>query len=544
MSDYRRTSLRALKIQGYRSIENLELKDIPSLVVVHGQNGTGKSNILRAIRLALRVMGLGVLGGDLPVGSQNALRLPPDGVANWLPLRPEDFLRGGSQEIRIALEFEIGERGQRVIGAAGVAIRQLKFEVVFQNVDPKNMKIWVESGLVNDVFYFLPSLIRAQRALLGEVEAKIASKKAQIFNLSEQLERLANDGPREKRAAIEARVVEVSREIDEENRQVASLAARLGPEELTGERICSALLARQAVQMSPAERRPRDEPMAESEEFPDSEDPAYDDDVVENLQYFLYLAFTSENEALRDSVDLLSKRLGQIGLFPGQKAVDVRLRPIRHQAFKEYQLLLTHPAHKDLPLRNLSSGEQQIVLMLAQQVITPWPIAFLEEPEAHLHRQLMLPLAEYLSESVEPHGNEPPDVDQLWIATHHHAFAIAPTYLDVSLDAKGHTVARWRPREEAAPEHFYEPGPFLDALKALVDRGLRDDEIVFYSKKTGPVTAREVRESLATKEQTVANEFVAFANQQLVLSLTQEEVDREDEPADDFEEDQEKGAGR
>jgi hypothetical protein len=100
------------------------------------------------------------------------------------------------------------------------------------------------------------------------------------------------------------------------------------------------------------------------------------------------------------------------------------------------------------PLGNLGSGEQQVVYMLAQRVITPFPIAHVEEPQAHLHTSLMEPFARVLHESVTGDGGTP-DVDQLWIATHHHHFALALQYFDVQLVNGATTVTR-RPREDRA----------------------------------------------------------------------------------------------
>ena len=98
--------------------------------------------------------------------------------------------------------------------------------------------------------------------------------------------------------------------------------------------------------------------------------------------------------------------------------------------------------------------------MLGQRVIAPSPIAHVEEPEAHLHKTLMDPLARVLCEAVLGDGGTP-DVDQLWVATHHHLFAISEEFFDVSLDGAGSTQVEKRPREEAIL-HFYEPHPYWE----------------------------------------------------------------------------------
>lgn len=169
---------------------------------------------------------------------------------------------------------------------------------------------------------------------------------------------------------------------------------------------------------------------------------------AEDPQSALYQAFLSENPRERDAARRLSQRLATAGLF-GAPAEGIALVPVDSRTYGEKQIRLKHPTHGELPLRNLGSGEQQLVLMLGQRVITPYPIAHVEEPEAHLHKNLMEPLARVLRDSVLGNGGAP-DVDQLWMATHHDDFAIAPELFDVALDAKGATQIKRRKRDEVA----------------------------------------------------------------------------------------------
>jgi len=503
MPDYLRTRLQSLSIRGYRSIELVELHDLPDLVVLHGKNGSGKSNLMRAIRLALRVMGL---PGDLPGERASARSFSLEDARQLLHLRPEDFLRGGTREIRIRLGLGLGTRARETIGPLEESIQSLSFEVVLQNTDDKAIKLWLDLAdaggkafVPEDIARLqtnrLPLALTRERSALRQLEQQRLLMKTEVFDeLSIQMTN-----------ALQAASAEVQR-----------LQGLLGIDILIGERICQKFLAQQFVQLSDAERRVRDESAQSSGDFPKRETPESDEEVAVNLQYYLYLASTSEDEALRRSVGLLGRRLGEAGLFGEGKEdrVPVRLQPIRHRTFQEYQLLLSHPLHGDLPLRSLSSGEQQLVLLLSQQVITPWPVAFVEEPEAHLHASLMLKLARALRQSVE---GSPPDVDQLWIATHHHAFAVASHYYDVRLDERGRTLVEKRSREQAL-EHFYEPGPFWDALKKLMDSGMKDEAVIFRNRQGKQVTAREIRDSLEGDD-SVAREFVEFAMKQLVATL-------------------------
>src|SRR5262249_11783613 len=154
----------------------------------------------------------------------------------------------------------------------------------------------------------------------------------------------------------------------------------------------------------------------------------------------------------------------------------VGLLPVDSAKYGEKQIRFRHPTHGDLPLRNLGSGEQQVVLMLGQRVITPYPISMLEEPEAHLHKTLMEPLARVLRESVRGDGGTP-DVDQLWMATHHPLFAIADEFYDVRLDHRGATRVERRKRDEAV-KHFYEPSPYWETLRGLVTSGMSPDTVI------------------------------------------------------------------
>ena len=52
-SDYVRTRIARLKVSGYRSLYDVELDDLPDIVVFHGKNGTGKSNLMRVPSMVL-----------------------------------------------------------------------------------------------------------------------------------------------------------------------------------------------------------------------------------------------------------------------------------------------------------------------------------------------------------------------------------------------------------------------------------------------------------------------------------------------------------
>lgn len=235
-------------------------------------------------------------------------------------------------------------------------------------------------------------------------------------------------------------------------------------------------------------------------------------------QAALYAAFLSEDPLERDAAHRFGRRLAKAGLFGG-KNDDIPLIPVDSRTYGEKQIRFRHPTHGELSLRNLGSGEQQLVLMLAQRVITPFPITHLEEPEAHLHTTLMEKLAPILRESVSGNGGTP-DVDQLWMATHHHLFAIADAFFDVSLDEQGATNIVRRKRDEAV-KHFYEPSPYWDTLRGLVESGLAAETIVSLDDQGNPVTARQILESIHG-DRRLADQFVKAATEAFVLSLAKD----------------------
>jgi ABC-type transport system involved in cytochrome c biogenesis ATPase subunit len=218
----------------------------------------------------------------------------------------------------------------------------------------------------------------------------------------------------------------------------------------------------------------------------------------------------------REAVRRLGRRLATARLF-GAGAEPIAIVPISDERYNEQRIFLAHPDHGDLPLRNLGSGEQQLVYMLAQQVITPAPVAHIEEPEAHLHTTLMEPFARILHESV---AGDPPDVDQLWIATHHHHFALALQYFDVKL-AGGAAEVTPKPRAKAAP-HFWEPGPIWEALRQLASSAKTRAAVVFRNAEGDEVTAGDILDSIEVDpEQRVATEYARAMTEAMVLAMRQ-----------------------
>lgn len=416
--EYRRTAIRRLSVQRYRSLQNVVLDDLPPLIVLYGPNGSGKSNLLRAVQLVLRAA---ALPSVLPTKDDRWTITLAD-ANKQLDLRPDDFRYGDLPEIRVSLVLEFGSRayeGARL--PEGTRYDKIELEAVFElDEQTRTIGCWFE--------------------------------------------RADADG------------------------------AKLPPR-----RIERALFAR-LVQASDAYRVPgaKDDP-----------------------QSLLYDAFLSEDPREREAARRFGRRLARAGLFGG-KNDEVPLIPVDSRTYNEKQIRFRHPTHGELSLRNLGSGEQQLVLLLAQRVITPFPITHIEEPEAHLHVTLMEKLAPILRESVL--GNDgPPDVDQLWMATHHHKFALVDEFFDVSLDERGSTSIVRRKRDEAI-KHFYEPSPYWDTLRGLVESGLNAETVVSVDDQGNPVTAQQILDSIHG-DRRLADQFVKAATDAFVLSLAKDNAD-------------------
>ncbi|MBK8255362.1 MAG: AAA family ATPase [Polyangiaceae bacterium] len=448
MSTYHRTAIRRIAVQGYRSLENVVVENIPDVVVLFGPNGSGKSNLLRAARLLLRAI---PVGPTLAFGREAAIVLPLANINEIFGLRPDDFRYGSLPEIRVELTISLGTRALGQLRDSMVEpATEVELAVVFQHTGGQEITFWFDQLEVSDRWQAKsPTVSRALNAL--------------------QIHLLPNGN------------------------------TALAPDDILRARLIRSAVFSKLIQLSDAYRVPGG-----------TADP----------QSALYDAFLSEDAAQRAAARRLQTRLASAGLF-GSRSLEVLLIPVNSQTYNEKQIRFKHPTHGEIPLRNLGSGEQQLVMMLGQQVITPYPIAQVEEPEAHLHTSLMEPLANLLTQSVGDHSENSPDVDQLWIATHHHRFAIAPEFFDVSLTSTGSTQVERKPRDMAVT-HFYEPSPYWDTLRQLVEGGLSPETVVSLDPDNQPVTARQILESVQG-DRRLANEFVKAATRAFVLSLTKEE---------------------
>jgi energy-coupling factor transporter ATP-binding protein EcfA2 len=500
MSDYMRTRIRRLFARGYRSLREIEQGDLPDLVVLHGPNGSGKSNLLRATQLALRVV---ANQDELPGKREEAVPLTLNDASSLLDLRLEDFTWGGDRQIRIGVEIELGERARALLGGEFAAALQCLFiDVVFQDVGDGKILFWCDRADVDGTLRLSKEedpKVRAVRKTLAQLKQQRAQQQVQLTSYRDQISQQPAQVRPQLTASYGPAIQQVTATIAELNKHVREKELELGDQALLSDRI-RLVLCRELLQLHEAYRVPGGKGNPEGE---------------------LQRALLSSDPRDLDAVDRLRERLARVHVF-GSPTGPVDLRPVEGPS-GERQVYFLRPPHGWLPLRNLGTGEQQVIIMLAQGVITRRPIAHMEEPEAHLHSKLMEPVADFLRESVFPDRGRP-DVDQLWIATHHHMFAIAPTYFDVRLDENGATQIERTSRAEAG-KHFYEPGPFWDALRDLVASGIDENSIVSRDAQGQPIHAKDVLASIEGDRE-LANAFVHDATRSVLLSLQKRESNK------------------
>lgn len=450
MGDPVPTQITRLKIEGFRSIESIDITEIPEIVVLHGPNGAGKSNIFDAIALVFRL----ARGEQLPQHERSATRLRYQDAVTALGLRREDFFdydeRFGLHRAMIRVEFQIGHRTSRdAVGEQGVLELHL-------DDDGSGIKYW---------FGELP-----------QMPDGYSDETARYLTLLNQPD------PPEKGFIREA--------LDRIGRmqEAFSVVGRR-----RGRRIVSSGNAVRSVQ--------REKMSA-----------GYVDDggQASGLQRQIHLAFTSPDRRVRAQARSLSEHLAKLGVLGSR----VEIIPVNNPALGELEVLIGSDRRSDFPLSRLGTGEQQLVALLAEIVLPDCPIVLLEEPEAHLHSSSMVRLGSFLEKSFQP--GMPGLVDQLWIATHHHLFALSDKYLDVRRE-DGRTLVEWCPKAKAAA-HYYEPGPIWDALKSLARSGLEKESIMFRLGDGSPVTASALLASLE-EEGDLARKFALQITELMVLKM-------------------------
>ncbi|MEX1366951.1 MAG: AAA family ATPase [Nannocystaceae bacterium] len=435
-SGYVRTRISRLKVSGYRSLYDVELTDLPDVLVLLGRNGAGKSNLMR-------VPGLVLQWAAQAEGSTRAkpLRLEYLEANRLLDLRPTDFSNGRPPELRIELDMQLGTAmGQRV-NRSPEPLGELKLVAHAQDTG-RGLSLWFSTMTLAD---------------FDVLQARAFDDGPQLV-VSRLLHELEHDSPLLRCEAYRS-------------------------------------LVRETLTQSPTGQL-----------------------GASTFQRRMLAAHVDPDIGRRRQLKRLGQRLAEVGAFP--QSASVELSPVEDKQFQEYRLYVSLPEVGDVPLENLGTGQQQLIMMAADALVERRPIVMIEEPEAHLHSTLMEAFARFLRLEAEQAGNDSP-IDQVWISTHHHAFAIAREYFEVEHTAQTGTTVRRRERAYAAP-HFYEPGPLWDALRAVASSTSRET-VVMHDSEGQAVTAGAILDSVEG-DRVLANDFAEAATRAVVTRFRKQPV--------------------
>ncbi len=505
---YEPTRIRRLYVRGYRSIHELDLVDLPQIVVLHGENGAGKSNILRAMALPLRWVGSEM---TIAANRETSARIDYVSADTQLGIRRDDFNKTGQHEMQFRVEIELGARARQSVGDLP-SPALLVIDVVAQDVGD-GIRWWARQAQIGEELSLTGDDAQQGAILRREIDQQritIGQAQANLQGLYEQLRNPPLTSVQ--RASVIAQLAQNAEEATRAHREIAYAEQRLVGKPLILERVRSKLLRRDLVRVSEAYRRISREPFGSSSEF---EVDLGALEAPEQIQRRLYLLATSSDTRERAIPRLLAARLADAMNGPSKTTAPVELAAVRNNEFREYETQLTRGTAPGIPITNLGTGEQQLLILLLDVLVAATPVVQIEEPEAHLHKKLMLRLADLLVRIVDEH-----DVDQIFIATHHHAFAIAPRYYDITYDDAHGTRAVATDRAKAIG-HFYEPGPLWDALRSLVDSGLRENAALFRDEAGNLVHARDVLASIKT-EGPLAKKFAEEMTKTILLSMREE----------------------
>ena len=144
-----------------------------------------------------------------------------------------------------------------------------------------------------------------------------------------------------------------------------------------------------------------------------------------------------------------------------------------------------------LPLENMGSGVQQLLLVLGQIFLNDYPIIAIEEPEMNLSPQYQ----QYLLVALRKLMQDPAvKLDQLFISTHSPYFEFEENFFDVTMDEQGATQVIKLPMEKRSryfPETRVgeETSSRLNSLNQITlydgvikDLGLERGDLVLFAK--------------------------------------------------------------
>ncbi len=204
----------------------------------------------------------------------------------------------------------------------------------------------------------------------------------------------------------------------------------------------------------------------------------------DNLKKALFYAYLSSDPRQKRRLEAIRKILAEPPFEFG--LLDVALNP----ETDAIDIGFVRPDGR-LPIENLGSGFQQLLLVLGQVFLNDSPIVALEEPEMNLSPQHQQHLLSALRRLMEDPAIA---LDQLFISTHSPYFEFAENFYDVTLDKQGHArIERATPqghdRYFAMTPVGPETGARLNSLNQIqLYQGVLDDlhlqrgDMVFFVK--------------------------------------------------------------
>lgn len=227
-----------------------------------------------------------------------------------------------------------------------------------------------------------------------------------------------------------------------------------------------------------------------------------------NLKQALFYAYLSRDLQQKHRLEAIKRLLAAPPFNLGE--LDIALDPTTDQI----DIGFVRPDGR-LPLENMGSGVQQLLLVLGQIFLNDYPIVAIEEPEMNLSPQYQQYLLVALRELMKDPNVK---LNQLFISTHSPYFEFAETFFDVTMDENGATQVVKLPIE--ARDRYFpntpigeETGSRLNSLNqitlyngVLEDLGLQRGDLVLFTKNEAGHWELRPEQEITQELETVFND--------------------------------------
>ncbi len=158
----------------------------------------------------------------------------------------------------------------------------------------------------------------------------------------------------------------------------------------------------------------------------------------QNLKQALFDAYLSRDLQQKQQLTVIKDVLAEPPFNLGE--LDIALDPETSQI----DIGFIRP-HGRIPLENLGTGVQQLLLMLGQIFLNNYDIVAIEEPEMNLSPDYQKHFLTLLRKLMQDPATK---LKQLFISSHSPYFEFAENFFDVTMDERGTTQVRKRPLAE------------------------------------------------------------------------------------------------